>query len=92
MPQPQLMDDILKFEDLKESMRLSGKITNITDFGAFVDLGIKENGLIHKSNLAERFVTHPTDIVQINDIVEVEIINIDKTRRRIGLRLVSIQR
>jgi len=92
MPQPQLMDDILKFEDLKESMRLSGKITNITDFGAFVDLGIKENGLIHKSNLAERFVAHPTDIVQINDIVEVEIINIDKTRRRIGLRLVSIQR
>jgi uncharacterized protein len=92
MPQPQLMDDILKFEDLKESMRLSGKITNITDFGAFVDLGIKENGLIHKSNLAEKFVAHPTDIVQINDIVEVEIINIDKTRRRIGLRLVSIKK
>ncbi|MDY6895438.1 MAG: S1 RNA-binding domain-containing protein, partial [Thermotogota bacterium] len=60
--------------------------------GAFVDLGIKENGLIHKSKLSEKFVAHPTDIVQIKDIVEVEIINIDKSRKRIGLRLVNIKR
>jgi uncharacterized protein len=91
MPQPQLMDDILKFEDLKEGMRLSGKVTNITDFGAFVDLGIKENGLIHKSNLSEKFVNHPSEILEINDIVEVEIVSIDKIRKRIGLKLIEVK-
>ncbi|RAO99162.1 hypothetical protein PW5551_05640 [Petrotoga sp. 9PW.55.5.1] len=91
MPQPLLMDDVLKFEDLKEGMHLSGKITNITDFGAFVDLGIKENGLIHKSNLSEKFIHHPSEVVQINDIVEVEIVNIDKNRKRVGLKLINIK-
>jgi uncharacterized protein len=91
MPQPLLMDDVLRFEDLKEGMHLSGKITNITDFGAFVDLGIKENGLIHKSNLSEKFIHHPSEVVQINDIVEVEIVNIDKNRKRVGLKLINIK-
>lgn len=91
MPQPLLMDDVLRFEDLKEGMHLSGKITNITDFGAFVDLGIKENGLIHKSNLSEKFIHHPSEVVQINDIVVVEIINIDKNRKRVGLKLINIK-
>ena len=91
MPQPQLMDDILRFEDLKEGMRLSGKVTNITDFGAFVDLGIKENGLIHKSNLSEKFVNHPSEVLEINDIVEVEIVSIDKIRKRIGLKLIEVK-
>ena len=86
MPQPILQEDILKFEDLKEGMILQGKITNITDFGAFVDLGIKESGLIHKSKLASKFVNHPSDIVSINEIVNVEIIEIDKDLKRIKLK------
>lgn len=92
MPQPQLMDDILKFEDLKEGMKLSGKITNITDFGAFVDIGIKENGLIHKSNLSEKFVRHPSEVLEINDIVEVEILSIEEERKRIGLKLIEVKK
>lgn len=87
MPQPELMDDVLEFKDLKEGMKLSGKITNITDFGAFVDLGIKENGLIHKSKMSEKYIKHPSEIVKINDVVEVEISNLEKERKRIGLKL-----
>ena len=86
LPAPILFDDVLNFEDLKEGMVLEGKITNITDFGAFVDLGIKESGLIHKSNLSDSYVKHPTDVVKINDIVRVEIIKIDKNLKRINLK------
>ncbi|BBE31329.1 RNA-binding transcriptional accessory protein [Tepiditoga spiralis] len=89
MPQPILQEDILKFEDLKEGMTLQGKITNITDFGAFVDLGIKESGLIHKSKLSTKFVKHPSDIVSINEIVNVEIIEIDKELKRIKLKKIE---
>jgi uncharacterized protein len=89
MPQPILMEDILTFDDLKEGLRLTGKVTNITDFGAFVDLGIKENGLLHKSNLSDKFIKHPSEILEINDIVEVEIINIEKNLKRIGLKLIK---
>ncbi|MGM0640474.1 MAG: Tex-like N-terminal domain-containing protein [Thermotogota bacterium] len=89
LPQPILFDDILNFEDLKEGMKLEGKVTNITDFGAFVDLGIKENGLIHKSNIAEKFVKHPSEFLSINQIVNVEIIEIDTQRKRISLKLIK---
>jgi len=89
LPQPILFDDILNFEDLKEGMKLEGQVTNITDFGAFVDLGIKENGLIHKSNIAEKFVKHPSEFLSINQIVNVEIIEIDTQRKRISLKLIK---
>ncbi|TGG88374.1 Tex-like N-terminal domain-containing protein [Geotoga petraea] len=89
LPQPILFDDILNFEDLKEGMKLEGKVNNITDFGAFIDLGIKENGLIHKSNIAEKFVKHPSEYLSINQIVTVEIIEIDPQRKRISLKLIK---
>lgn len=89
LPQPILFEDVLKLEDLKEGMKLEGRVTNITDFGAFVDLGIKENGLIHKSNIAEKFVKHPSEYLSINQIVTVEIIEIDTQRKRISLRLIK---
>ncbi|MBP7236924.1 MAG: RNA-binding transcriptional accessory protein [Petrotogaceae bacterium] len=88
LTQPILYDDILSFNDLKEGMKLQGKITNITDFGAFVDLGIKESGLIHKSNMGKKFVRHPSEVLSINDIVNIEIITMDKELKRINLRLV----
>jgi uncharacterized protein len=69
-------------------MKLQGKITNITDFGAFVDLGIKESGLIHKSNMGKKFVRHPSEVLSINDIVNIEIITMDKELKRINLRLI----
>ncbi|MBM7558787.1 Tex family protein [Marinitoga litoralis] len=87
LPQPLLYDDILTFEDLKVGMILQGRVTNITDFGAFVDLGIKENGLIHKSNVSDKFIRHPSEVLSINQIVTVEILDIDKDLKRINLKL-----
>jgi len=92
MPQPIVLDDILTFNDLGTGMILEGKITNLTDFGAFVDIGIKESGLIHRSNLSEKFIKHPSEVVSINQIVEVEILNIDKDLKRINLKLIKIKK
>ncbi|WP_420848197.1 helix-hairpin-helix domain-containing protein [Natranaerofaba carboxydovora] len=85
---PRLKKDILKIEDLKEGMVLEGEIKNVVDFGAFVDLGIKEDGLIHISNLSDKYIAHPFEVVSVGNIVRVEIIDIDKERGRIGLRKV----
>ncbi|KLO23691.1 MULTISPECIES: Tex family protein [unclassified Marinitoga] len=89
LPQPILYEDVLTLEDLKIGMILQGRVTNITDFGAFVDLGIKENGLIHKSNISEKFIRHPSEVLGINQIVTVEILDIDKDLKRINLKLRS---
>ena len=70
-------------------MELPGIITNITDFGAFVDIGIKEKGLIHVSNLSNRFVKNPAEIVKLHQHVKVSVINIEPKRGRIGLKLIS---
>ena len=87
LPQPLLYEDVLTLDDLKVGMILQGRVTNITDFGAFVDLGIKENGLIHKSNISEKFIRHPSEVLSINQIVTVEILDIDKDLKRINLKL-----
>lgn len=71
--------------DLKVGMRLNGIVTNVTDFGAFVNLGIKENGLIHKTQLADEFVAHPTDFINLQDQVHVIVVSLDLERKRIGL-------
>ncbi len=82
MPKPIFRTDILKMEDLKEDMVLTGgTVRNVVDFGAFVDIGVKEDGLIHISELSNRYIKHPKEIVQIGgDIVKVRILNVDKDR------------
>ncbi len=80
---------IHKLEDLKIGMELPGIINNVTNFGAFVDVGIKENGLIHISNLADGYVSNPADIVSLHQHVNVEVISIDADRKRIGLSLIK---
>ena len=82
-------NDIRSIEDLHAGMELPGIITNITDFGAFVDIGIKEKGLIHVSNLSNRFVKNPAEIVKLHQHVKVSVINIEPKRGRIGLKLIS---
>ncbi len=77
---------IRTIEDLKEGMLLTGIITNVTNFGAFVNIGIKENGLIHKSNLAEHYVEDPTTVVSLHQHVQVQVIEIDAPRKRVGLK------
>jgi protein Tex len=72
--------------DLKEGMILTGIVTNVTNFGAFVNIGIKENGLIHKSNLADHYVEDPTQVISLHEHVEVRVMEIDETRKRVGLQ------
>lgn len=86
MPQPIFRSDVLTFADLKEGMVLTGKVTNVVDFGVFVDIGVKRNGLIHISQLSEQYVRHPSEVVAVGDTVQVEVIALDPQRERISLK------
>ena len=79
--------DVHSIDDLHEGMELPGIVTNITNFGCFVDIGIKENGLVHVSQLADKFVSDPTTVVSIHQHVRVKVIGIDHERRRIQLTM-----
>lgn len=87
MPKPILRQDVLKIEDLKPDMVLNGTVRNVVDFGAFVDIGVKEDGLVHISQLSNKFVKHPKEVVKVGDIVKVKIVEVDKERGRIGLSM-----
>ena len=90
LPAPILREDILKMEDLAEGMVLAGTVRNVVDFGVFVDIGVKQNGLVHVSELADRFVRHPLDIVSVGDVVQVRVISLDPERGRIGLSIKAV--
>lgn len=84
---PQLRSDVLKMEDLREGMKLTGTVRNVVDFGAFVDIGVKQDGLVHVSEMADRYVKNPHDFVSVGDKIEVMILSVDKDRGRIGLSM-----
>jgi uncharacterized protein len=88
LPKPILKSDVLKMEDLKEGMVLKGTIRNVVDFGAFVDIGVKQDGLVHVSRMARKFVKNPMEIVSVGDIVDVKIISIDIEKGRVGLSMI----
>ena len=87
MPKPVLRSDVLKFEDLQENQILTGTVRNVTDFGAFVDIGVKHDGLVHISELSHGYVKNPSDIVQVGDVVKVKVIGIDKERQKVKLSM-----
>lgn len=87
MPKPILRQDVLKFEDLKEGMILTGTVRNVIDFGAFVDIGVKHDGLVHISEMSEKFVKNPSDIVSVGDVVKVKVIGIDTERQKVKLSM-----
>lgn len=87
MPKPILRADVLKFEDLIEGQVLTGTVRNVTDFGAFVDVGVKYDGLVHISEMSNSFVKNPSDIVSVGDIVKVKVIGIDKDRQKVKLSM-----
>ncbi|MCI6322376.1 helix-hairpin-helix domain-containing protein [Treponema porcinum] len=88
-PAPIMQKGVVQFEDLKEGMKVTGKIKNVVDFGAFVDIGLHETGLIHVSELSDSFVSDPMEVVKVGDIFEFTILALDKDRRRISLSLKS---
>ena len=87
MPKPKLRKNVLSIEDLEEGMVLEGTVRNIVDFGAFVDIGVHQDGLVHKSQLANKFVKHPLDIVSVGQIVDVKVLDVDIQRKRIQLSM-----
>lgn len=87
LPAPILRQDVLKMEDLREGMRLKGTVRNVVDFGAFVDIGVKQDGLVHVSKMADRYVRNPFDVVSVGDVVDVTVISVDLDRGRIGLSM-----
>lgn len=88
-PAPIMQKGVLQFEDLKEGMKVTGKIKNVVDFGAFVDIGLHETGLVHLSEMSDSYVENPMDVVKVGDVFEFTIIQLDRDRRRIGLSLKS---
>ena len=87
MPKPILRSDVLKLEDLTEGMVLTGTVRNVIDFGAFVDIGVKHDGLVHISEMSNNYIKNPSDIVSVGDIVKVKVIKIDKERQKVGLSM-----
>lgn len=87
MPKPVLRSDVLKFEDLSIGMILTGTIRNVTDFGAFVDIGVKHDGLVHISEMSDKFVKNPSEIVSVGDVVKAKVIDIDKERQKVKLSM-----
>ncbi len=87
LPQPILRKDVLDISDLKPGMKLQGTVRNVIDFGAFVDIGVHQDGLVHISKLADKFVKHPSEVVRVGDRVEVTVLSVDTDRNRISLSM-----
>ena len=87
LPRPILRSDVLKFEDLQEGMELTGTVRNVIDFGAFVDIGVKHDGLVHISEMSDKYVKNPSEIVSVGDIVKVKVIGIDREKQKVKLSM-----
>jgi len=92
LPPPVLRDDILSLEDLKPEMELTGTVRNVIDFGAFVDIGVHQDGLVHISQLCDRYVKHPSEVVKVGDIVKVRVLSVDIPKKRIALTMRNKQK
>ncbi len=92
MPKPVLRSDVIHMEDLKEGMVFKGVVRNVVDFGAFVDIGVHQDGLVHISQLSEGFVKHPSDVVKVGDVVDVKVTAVDLPKKRISLTMKGIEK
>ena len=88
MPLPILRSDVLEMKDLKEGMILKGTVRNVIDFGAFVDIGVHQDGLVHISHMTKKYIKHPLEAVSVGDIVDVKVISVDLAKKRIGLSMI----
>ncbi len=87
LPQPQLRTDVMGIEDLREGMELTGTVRNVIDFGAFVDIGVHQDGLVHISQISDKFIKHPSEALKVGDIVKVKVISVDVPKKRISLTM-----
>ena len=92
MPKPILRTDVLDMKDLKEGMILKGTVRNVIDFGAFVDIGVHQDGLVHISQMSEKFIKHPLEAVSVGDIVEVRVLGVDEKKNRISLSMKGLNK
>lgn len=92
MPKPVLRSDVITIDDLKEGMIFSGKVRNVTDFGAFVDIGVHQDGLVHISQISNDFIKHPSDELKVGQVVDVKILSIDVAKKRISLTMKDINK
>ena len=87
LPPPLLRTDILGIESLKAGMELTGTVRNVVDFGAFVDIGVHQDGLVHISQITDRFIKHPSEALKVGDVVKVWVLSVDVAKKRIGLTM-----
>ena len=87
LPQPVLMSDVMDINDLKPDMIMTGTVRNVIDFGAFVDIGVHQDGLVHISQICDRYIKHPLEVVSVGDIVKVKILDVDTKKNRISLSM-----
>ena len=90
LPAPMLREDLMSLEDLKIGMKLKGTVRNVIDFGAFVDIGVHEDGLVHISRICDRYIKHPSEVLKVGDIVDVYVLSVDIAKKRIGLSIKEI--
>ena len=90
LPPPLLREDVLDMKDLKEGMILQGTVRNVIDFGAFVDIGVHQDGLVHISQISEKFIRHPSDVLKVGDVVKVKILGVDLAKKRISLTMKEV--
>lgn len=87
LPPPLLRTDVMELSDLKPGMKLSGTVRNVVDFGAFVDIGVHQDGLVHVSQITDRYIRHPSEVLSVGDIVEVTVLSVDPAKKRISLTM-----
>ena len=89
MPQPVLKSDVLSLKDLSLGMKLQGTVRNVVDFGAFIDIGLHEDGLVHISHISDKFIKHPSDVLSVGDIVDCYVIDINMEKEKVSLSLID---
>lgn len=87
LPQPLLREDVMSIDDLKPGMELKGTVRNVIDFGAFVDIGVHQDGLVHISQITNKYIKHPSDVLKVGDTVTVWVISVDTAKNRISLTM-----
>ena len=87
LPAPILRTDVLDIKDLKEGMELTGTVRNVIDFGAFIDIGVHQDGLVHISQICNKYIKHPSEVLKVGDIVKVKVLSVDVPKNRISLTM-----